>query len=84
LVTSIAPSAYSILFAFGRGWSDQNQAFCIDDGASEFAQTFLFDERRRGNAIEYVSETITLHKVLNGNATSNSIPSSRVFRRHRE
>jgi hypothetical protein len=80
-VDDIPYGTYVLRFARGRDYSGLRQGFCVDLGAEEFDQPVVFHEETRGEKIYASGKTITLHKVVNGNATSHRIPTTLIFGR---
>lgn len=78
-VLSIPRGFYSIRFALGADYSRQQRTFCRIEGASEFDRVVEFQEISDDEGIRYSVQTITLHRVVRGNAPSHTIDPSLVF-----
>lgn len=76
-VAKIPDGTYRLLFALGKGWSEERQKFKESRGAQEFEKnaTFTTTERQDGDTIYRYSSVmrVTLHPVVGGNAKTAGI-----------
>lgn len=73
-VSGIPDGVYRILFATGRGYEAAHKTFINDLSCSEFDDTFQYATRSESGARYYSAWSITLSRVINGNAASSDVP----------
>jgi hypothetical protein len=81
-MAGISPGQYRIKFQIGKNWDEVAENFQCATGTAVFDKTESFTEEERGDGIEYSRLSITLHKVVRGNARSSPIPRQAFIRRH--
>lgn len=83
-VANIPDGAYRLLFALGKGWSQDRQRFYEANSFAEFQRRLVFttSERQQGDTIyEYHSEMeVTLHPVVEGTAKTTNISEAEFAR----
>jgi len=79
---SIPPGQYRIKFQTGKNWDEDAESFLCVYGTAIFDKTESFTEEERADGIEYSRLSITLHKVVGGNARSSPI-AKQAFARKR-
>lgn len=72
---------YRILFQIGANWDDSAEAFKCVRSTGMFDRIATFEERVKPDSIEYSEISITLHKLIGGNARSTAIAQSQFHRR---
>lgn len=73
-VSGIPDGVYRILFATGRGYEAAHKTFINDLSCSEFDDTFQYATTSESGAQYYSAWSITLNRVINGNAASSDVP----------
>jgi len=73
-VSGIPDGVYRILFATGRGYEAVHKTFISDISCSEFDDTFQYATTSESGAQYYSTWSITLSRVVNGNAASSDVP----------
>lgn len=64
---------YILKFSLGNGYIPDTGKFQSSQSFSRFDETLNYDERREGNRIVWSNYSVTLNKVLYGNARTSSI-----------
>lgn len=72
-VKGIGSGVYFLRYTQGTGWDTETHAFQKNTTYSEFLSTLDFTEKRYQTSIEYHDYTVTLNKVLHGNARTRRI-----------
>lgn len=72
-VKNIRVGNYILKFSLGNGYIPEAGKFQYSQSFSRFDETFDFEENREGNRIVWNTYSVTLNKVLYGNAKSSSI-----------
>lgn len=72
-VKNIRVGNYILKFSLGNGYIPETGKFQESQSFSRFDETFNFGEYREGNRIVWDTFSVTLNKVLYGNAKSSSI-----------
>lgn len=72
-VKNIKVGNYFLKFSLGSGYIPETEKFQYSQSFSQFDAPFNFAENREGNRIVWNTYSITLNKVLYGNAKSSSI-----------
>lgn len=72
-IKRIPPGSYALLFGLGIDWDLANGRFIRDRRYSTFAETFVFTETPKANAISYRLYEVTLNPVPGGRARTLSI-----------
>jgi hypothetical protein len=80
-MSSIPPGKYRIMFQTGKNWDESIEDFQCVYGTEAFDRTESFTEEERAWGTEYSRLSITLHKVIGGNARSSPIPKQAFARK---
>lgn len=72
-VKGIGSGVYFLRYTQGSDWDPGNHTFRKSPTYSEFEQTLDFNERRTDTGVAYHDYTVTLQKVLHGNARTRRI-----------
>jgi hypothetical protein len=80
-MTGILPGQYRIKFQIGKGWDKRAEQFLCVTSTDVFDKTKSFTEEERANGIEFSRLSITLHKVVGGNARTSAIDHRAFVRR---
>ena len=77
-LADITPSAYTLRFMLGSLWNESDRAF--RDGVECYAlvDELEFNEKKTDDGIEYSEQSVTLHKVINGNARLTTVSQAMV------
>jgi len=75
-VSGIPDGVYRILFATGRGYEAVHKTFINDLSCSEFDDTFQYATTLESGGRYYSMWSITLSRVVNGNAASSYVPAN--------
>jgi hypothetical protein len=79
---AMSPGQYHMIFQTGRGWDEQAEDFKCASGTWSFDRTASFEEEETADGIEYSDISVTLHKLVDGNARTTRIDPT-AFRRRR-
>jgi hypothetical protein len=79
---SISPGVYNILFQSGTAWDKSTESFKCTDATQIFDRGQIFTERNYEDGVNYSRLSLTLYKVLDGNAPISKVPNEQ-FRRRR-
>jgi hypothetical protein len=80
-MAGIPPGQYRIKFQIGKNWDERVEQFRCVTGTAVFDKTKSFTEAERADGIEYSRLSITLHKVVGGNARTSAIAQQCFVRR---
>jgi hypothetical protein len=69
----VADGSYQVIFASGEDWDSNTQSFTMNKSFTKFDSTLDFTTRQYTDEIRYSTHEITLHQVLDGNATTSEV-----------
>jgi hypothetical protein len=72
-ITGVLDGRFRVIFAYGDSIISRTDRFSAPKGFSEFKGTFDFVTTRTSTGIQYSTFSVTLHKVVGGNARTGSI-----------
>ncbi len=81
-MNGIPPGQYRLTFQIGKGWDAATENFRCVNATAVFDQMTSFAERNVSDRLEYSEVSVTLHKLVGGNAHTTRV-SPAVFRRRR-
>jgi hypothetical protein len=82
-MTGITTGQYRMMFQIGRVWDDQAEAFRCVSATGVFDSLAVFEEHEKSDGVEYTEISITLHKLVGGNARTSILPKEHFRRRRR-
>jgi hypothetical protein len=77
----IPKGTYRLMFQIGRTWDDKTETFKCANATGVFDSAAAFDEEEKSDRVEYTEISITLHKLIGGNARTSALPQSQFHRR---
>jgi hypothetical protein len=80
-MTGIPKGQYRRMFQIGHLWEDRAESFRCVAATGEFERLAAFEETEKAEGIEYTDISVTLHKLIGGNAKTNTIPKAQFHRR---
>jgi hypothetical protein len=80
---AIEVGEYRMIFQIGRVWNDETEEFGCPIATAAFDQVASFEEHDKPDRIQYTEISITLHKLVGGNARTTAI-ARRAFHRRRK
>jgi hypothetical protein len=80
-MAGIPTGQYRMMFQIGRNWDGQGEAFRCVSATGAFDRLASFEEQEKLDAIEYTAISITLHKLVGGNARTTAMPQNQFHRR---
>jgi hypothetical protein len=69
----IAPGTYTLRFMLGVDWNHDGRVFQRGVEGYAFVDALDFTETKTDSSVVYSEQSVTLHKVINGNARSTTI-----------
>jgi hypothetical protein len=69
----IPDGTYQVLFELGLGWNPQTQGFSQNKSFARFDELLEYTTVQFGNQIQYRAFEVTLHTVLDGNASTSNV-----------
>jgi hypothetical protein len=75
---TIAAGGYRLRFMLGVDWSEDTRSFRLDLECHAFVDALEFTETQTADGIVYDKQSVTLHKVIQGNARSATISPTMV------
>lgn len=79
--TTSQPATYTLRFMLGVDWNDNERVFRREVEAHAFDEAVQFNETRTAVGVTYSKQSVTLHKVINGNAPSTILSPDGQIRR---
>lgn len=70
---AIARGTYALRFMLGVDWNDNERVFRRGVECYAFVDALEFTETKTDDSVIYSEQSVTLHKVINGNARSTTI-----------
>jgi DnaJ domain len=72
-IHGIAPGSYTLRFMLGVDWDDSGRVFRRSVECYAFVDALDFTETTTDDRVVYSEQSVTLHKVINGNARSTTV-----------
>jgi hypothetical protein len=81
-ITEIPPGRYRVMYQTGKNWDSESERFQCVLATAVFEGPKVFEEQETETDVRYSHITLTLHKVVGGNARTTPLGPS-AFRRRR-